>query len=712
MKLYKAICIVCAMQMFVHTYSQPDDGWRLVFEDNFDGTELDMSKWNYNYTWGHTHNHQAYMDESQVAVEDGKLKITAIPWIADENRGSTDKWSNQFGTIYYNCTSGAVNTNGKFNFTYGYMEGSFKMSDEGTWPAFWTLNANGAWPPEIDILEVPKARDVHHYYYHYSKDGGEASFGGTSTNMDKRNGFHTYGCEWGPNYMHFYFDGKQISTNWHDMCSEGVDMYLIINLAVGGWAGKIEEAKLANYLPSTYECDWVKVWQRDRNFTENMDFEAGELARWGKWNDVSVTANCNHSGDYGIQLVGSPASSERVIDVEPNSTYVFGGWAKVPGETSTMIGVKGYGGEEKQSSFSSSNWEKKEIRFTTGSSNKTARIYFYQSSGSGVSCGDDFYVRKSEVDCNGDLDGGAYYDNCGECVGGSTGKEQCASVAIEAENLCEFDGSVETNHANYSGEGFVNVPNGVGASITISVNAQSEGEYVLIATFGNGSNTNRDCEVVVNGNQQHGSINFPALEGKWETWQIAKIPVQLQAGENTIEILANQSSGGPNFDKFTVTGNGISYHLCGGTANQDVNLKKGWNLISFTTMPNSGRLLELLLGKNVSYIKNFDSFYNVDIPVALNTISALQYWEGYLVYCESDKSFSIEGNEAIDNSIKNLTLGWNIYAPKENITVDKFIETNPDVLVVKDFDSFYTVGENANSLTALEVGKAYFVKLK
>ncbi|MCF0215626.1 MAG: hypothetical protein HUK21_04045, partial [Fibrobacteraceae bacterium] len=32
-------------------------GWEMVFEDEFEGTSLDKSKWNPTYNWGHTHNH-------------------------------------------------------------------------------------------------------------------------------------------------------------------------------------------------------------------------------------------------------------------------------------------------------------------------------------------------------------------------------------------------------------------------------------------------------------------------------------------------------------------------------------------------------------------------------------------------------------------------------------------------------------------------------
>ena len=50
-------------------------GWEKVFEDDFDGTSLDKSKWNPTYNWGPTHNHRAYCAEENVIVSDGTLKL-------------------------------------------------------------------------------------------------------------------------------------------------------------------------------------------------------------------------------------------------------------------------------------------------------------------------------------------------------------------------------------------------------------------------------------------------------------------------------------------------------------------------------------------------------------------------------------------------------------------------------------------------------------
>lgn len=39
-----------------------------------------------------------------------------------------------------------------------------------------------------------------------------------------------------------------------------------------------------------------------------------------------------------------------------------------------------------------------------------------------------------EEDCNGDIGGSAYIDECGDCVGGQTGEEECIPVGLEATN--------------------------------------------------------------------------------------------------------------------------------------------------------------------------------------------------------------------------------------------------------------------------------------
>jgi len=131
--------------------------WDLVLFDDFTGLSLNLTHWSYNYPvdWphdGHTHNHQAYMDEANVLLENGILRLMG------ENERHIDAPDPELGwdkLLSYNYTAGAIHTREKFNFTGGYLEGRFKMpATRGFWPAFWMLKDAEVGLPEVDIIEV------------------------------------------------------------------------------------------------------------------------------------------------------------------------------------------------------------------------------------------------------------------------------------------------------------------------------------------------------------------------------------------------------------------------------------------------------------------------------------------------------------------------------------------------------------------------------
>ena len=243
-------------------------GWNLVFEDNFDGTSLDTKKWNSTYNWGPTHNHRAYCAKENVIVSDGTLKLKGEKKTHPDAKGKKAKFNNKEIPVDY--TSGAIDTKGHFEVKYGYIEGRFKAPwQKGTWPAFWTLQ--DGWPPEIDILEIPASRKQHHYYLHYTDPSWynshgsawdhEASFGGhKDDNTDRSAGFHTYAVEWDESTLSFYFDDKKFASyNRPTEIRQLSAQYIIVNLAIGGWAG--DDIEITADKPAYFEADWVRVWQ-------------------------------------------------------------------------------------------------------------------------------------------------------------------------------------------------------------------------------------------------------------------------------------------------------------------------------------------------------------------------------------------------------------------------------------------------------------------
>ena len=236
------------------------EGYQLVFDDEFDGDTLDTTKWGYNYSWGHSHNHAAWCVPENVIVEDGILTLKGENKQHPDAVGKQGTFNNKKYDIIY--TSGAVNTHYKYNFTYGYFEARLKMpKGKGMWPAWWMLK--DGWPPEIDMLEILCSNPTKlHVNYHYGPAWNQEKSHEQVPDLgfDSTEDFHTYGFEWTPSYMRYYVDGKQVGHDFTDKSaiSQATGMYMILNLAIDGWDGKPNET---TPWPALYQCDYVRVWQ-------------------------------------------------------------------------------------------------------------------------------------------------------------------------------------------------------------------------------------------------------------------------------------------------------------------------------------------------------------------------------------------------------------------------------------------------------------------
>jgi len=117
----------------------------------------------------------------------------------------------------------------------------------------------------------------------------------------------------------------------------------------------------------------------------------------------------------------------------------------------------------------------------------------------------------------------------------------------EAENATISQGVVESNHAGYSGTGFVNYDNAAGSYVQWTVNAAQAGPAAVTFRYANGSTANRPMDITVNGALAADELAFPPT-GAWTTWQAVTTMVNLNAGANTIRATATSAAGGPNVD--------------------------------------------------------------------------------------------------------------------------------------------------------------------
>lgn len=124
-------------------------------------------------------------------------------------------------------------------------------------------------------------------------------------------------------------------------------------------------------------------------------------------------------------------------------------------------------------------------------------------------------------------------------------------------NYTVVTASVNTSVANsgYNGSGYLDFGgNGTGVKWTVNIPQACEGKFT--ARHANGGTTNRQCALSINGINV-GNISF-APTGGWTNWTATdEMTINLIEGENTIQLMANTSAGGPNLDEFTLCYTGL-----------------------------------------------------------------------------------------------------------------------------------------------------------
>lgn len=125
------------------------------------------------------------------------------------------------------------------------------------------------------------------------------------------------------------------------------------------------------------------------------------------------------------------------------------------------------------------------------------------------------------------------------------------ATEYQAENCTISQGAVESNHAGFTGTGFVNYDNVTGSYVQCTVGVSAAGQYGVSFRFANGTTANRPMEIRVNGTVADSALAF-AGTGAWNSWAASSLAVTLNAGSNTIRATATTSNGGPNLDRLTI----------------------------------------------------------------------------------------------------------------------------------------------------------------
>lgn len=225
--------------------------WRMIWNCEFN-KPTDLKKWNVINKWDNANNElQAYRSKA-CTVHDGFLFIEAT------------KEDTTNGAIKRHYVSGKLETNTKFDTTYGRFDCRFKVpKGKGFWPAFWMLPASGNWPPEIDWMEIlghrPQILEVTNHYGMHT-NGFHPWHGPKRYELhpDFSEEFHTITGIWNEREIVCYVDGKRISVSQEGVPRE--KMYLILNLAVGGdLPGPPDDS---TPFPAQFVVDYVRAYKK------------------------------------------------------------------------------------------------------------------------------------------------------------------------------------------------------------------------------------------------------------------------------------------------------------------------------------------------------------------------------------------------------------------------------------------------------------------
>jgi chitinase len=121
------------------------------------------------------------------------------------------------------------------------------------------------------------------------------------------------------------------------------------------------------------------------------------------------------------------------------------------------------------------------------------------------------------------------------------------STTFEAEaGTLSAGGTFDSNHLGFTGTGFANPANAVGAYVDIPVTAKTTGTKTLNIRYSDGTTAARPATISVNGTAR-GTLNFP-ITANWDTWATVSISVPMTAGANTVRITGTTAVGAANID--------------------------------------------------------------------------------------------------------------------------------------------------------------------
>lgn len=254
--------------------------WKLVWNDEFDGVELDTTKWSYRLHLMHER-HIPFAENGVILDGNSNLMLPLI-----ERDGHFFSPHLQTGANFMDLPAEGYDTTKfkwpvgklpehKFLHKYGYYECRCKLPVQKGWgAAFWlqspiigaTLDPKFS-GVEADIMEnwSPGHSLSNRFISHNNHWNGYGPDHKTLCSGDRElketaDGFHVFGLDWSRDGYTYYIDGEE---SWHvDGPVSNSEQFILISTECSGYrvSDKPSEDLLEAKLPDYFIIDYVRVY--------------------------------------------------------------------------------------------------------------------------------------------------------------------------------------------------------------------------------------------------------------------------------------------------------------------------------------------------------------------------------------------------------------------------------------------------------------------
>lgn len=228
--------------------------WDLTFDEKFNKSSLDTSKWMTRYYWGDKGMDSSFAMEDDLSFPtngenidfyDNKARIVTK---AGNTEGLVWRGTQGFVIEDFNFTSGMISSAQSFRQKYGIFRAKVKMAAGSVAQAIWMVSDGML--PHVDVVRFENGKLYSNFFW--GKEGSMNKSISKTKGSKYADTYFIYSLEWSPNKLVWKINDKVFKTQTSGVPQEEMHINFSSNLKKGA---------SESGLPSAMEIDWVRVYK-------------------------------------------------------------------------------------------------------------------------------------------------------------------------------------------------------------------------------------------------------------------------------------------------------------------------------------------------------------------------------------------------------------------------------------------------------------------